>query len=477
VLTAFLFAVIANGERRDEDNTLVGAAEAAYGISELLFALPIGYVADKWSMAGTVRVGGVLMLAAIAVTMWAVDVGSRDTTDVDASRRSYDALVAAMVAWGVTGGVMNGPTQSLFAASLPRGKRTEGFSYLYAAYLVASCAGPLVTLVMFSKLSTKYKDWTTEEIRPVFLVGLSLEIVVAIMMAFFRDVPAGAEEDEEEEEEEEREGAGAPAPREAAEQAGNGLRAPLLASSPAPPDAPFSWPTKRGIPFFLFFSSLVQALGSGASVKFFPLFFESTGLSISAVQVVYAINPLAIALFIGAAKGLADRYGRVQTMIFFETVGSVCLLVMSLLAHLGAPSIVLIPVFVFRTAAINAPYPLSEAVLMDYVPAGERARWKSLESVAALGWTGSAMVGGLLADSRGYAFAFTITAAVQLCAAWIKYPLVRVVPVESVAGEGEEEGVGEEGVGEEGVGEGGGAEGGAEGAAADADARGGDRAG
>jgi hypothetical protein len=35
---------------------------------------------------------------------------------------------------------------------------------------------------------------------------------------------------------------------------------------------------------------------------------------------------------------------------------------------------------------------------MDFVPKQERARWKSLESVGAFGWCGSAALGGILAD-------------------------------------------------------------------------------
>lgn len=46
----------------------------------------------------------------------------------------------------------------------------------------------------------------------------------------------------------------------------------------------------------------------------------------------------------------------------------------------------------------NASYPLSESILMDYVPKKYRARWKSLESVVQFGWCGSAVVGGWIGD-------------------------------------------------------------------------------
>jgi hypothetical protein len=46
-----------------------------------------------------------------------------------------------------------------------------------------------------------------------------------------------------------------------------------------------------------------------------------------------------------------------------------------------------------------------------------------LESIAAFGWTGSALVGGIFADNRSYRFTFAITASFQLVGALILAPL------------------------------------------------------
>ena len=63
---------------------------------------------------------------------------------------------------------------------------------------------------------------------------------------------------------------------------------------------------------------------------------------------------------------------------------------------------------------MNCTYPLLESILMDSVKSSERARWKSLESIASFGWTGSALVGGILSDKHSYQFTFAITATMQL---------------------------------------------------------------
>jgi hypothetical protein len=41
------------------------------------------------------------------------------------------------------------------------------------------------------------------------------------------------------------------------------------------------------------------------------------------------------------------------------------------------------------------------SILMDAVSKEERARWNALETVTAVGWSGSALLGGFLADKYG----------------------------------------------------------------------------
>ena len=84
-------------------------------------------------------------------------------------------------------------------------------------------------------------------------------------------------------------------------------------------------------------------------------------------------------------------------MFVAQTCGISCLCAMVYLqrTHLAA---VVISLYLIRTALQNATYPLSESILMDYVPKKSRARWKSLESVVQFGWCGSAVLGGWFGD-------------------------------------------------------------------------------
>ena len=57
-------------------------------------------------------------------------------------------------------------------------------------------------------------------------------------------------------------------------------------------------------------------------------------------------------------------------------------------------------------------------------------RWKSLESIGSLGWSGSAVLGGYLADKYDYSVTFLITVLFQFLGSVIQFSLVNVVPKE-----------------------------------------------
>ena len=65
---------------------------------------------------------------------------------------------------------------------------------------------------------------------------------------------------------------------------------------------------------------------------------------------------------------------------------------------------------------------------MDFVPSHQRARWSSLGSVVQACWSGSAAVGGVLADRYGYAFVFMLTAAFHVAGTLIQALLLPIVP-------------------------------------------------
>lgn len=188
-----------------------------------------------------------------------------------------------------------------------------------------------------------------------------------------------------------------------------------------------------------------MSLGSGASVKYFPLFFKELGFSSAGVQGIFVMVPMSIASFSFVAQRVSTRLGSVETTVLFDIAGTSLLFFMTWLSrdenHLDmANKYLIVVVYVIRTGIMNSSYPLLHSILMDNVPSNRRARWKSLESIAAFGWTGSALVGGILADDHSYRFAFSITAAMQLFGALLLVPIQPFVELE-VTSESKEENV------------------------------------
>lgn len=70
---------------------------------------------------------------------------------------------------------------------------------------------------------------------------------------------------------------------------------------------------------------------------------------------------------------------------------------------------------------------------MDAVPKSIRARWKSLDAITMVGFSGSAAVGGYLSDQHGYMYSFLITALIQAVSVLMIVPLLTIVPRFEVA--------------------------------------------
>lgn len=460
VLSGFLLAlaqVIHSDGNKDDDNTLVGTAEAVQGLAMLISALPVGLIADWFGKARVVAYGGVLFVFAIAITLIGLWKAKRavhnnndeeeDSPDVAAAKHAYQWMLVALVLWGIGVGVVMGPAQALFADSIPQGQRSAFMMWQHTSYLLSSMVGPIVGVIMLARRGAD-ESWSLSVIYNVFVVGVLLEIPGVLTMFFFSDKYAIVEE-------EETNGNGETTPRIAntstttAGVDNDDLETPLLQEEGGEGLAlgqsmtarrPWRDIGKAAIPYVLFTSSLVGSLGAGASVKYFPLFFGELGFSSAFVQGIYVIVPLSISLFSFVGQRASKTLGRIETTVLFEVMGESLLFSMTWLSRHETEmsdfrKYLIIAVYLLRTGLMNAGYPLLESVLMDALPSNQRARWKSLESVAAFGWTGSALVGGVLADERSYRFTFAITAALQVVGTIILLPLQPFVEPETASSE------------------------------------------
>lgn len=52
----------------------------------------------------------------------------------------------------------------------------------------------------------------------------------------------------------------------------------------------------------------------------------------------------------------------------------------------------------------NAAYPVDRSILMDFIQSGSRGKWNSIASLTTMTWSGSAVLGGYLADKYDYRY-------------------------------------------------------------------------
>ena len=473
-LSAFLY-------EQTGSNSKVGFIEAANGLTVLIFAVPVGYVADTWGKARLCKWGGVLQVLCSVAMIYTIMMCDGNF--------AYTMLLVCMCLWGICDGVTNGPLQALFADSVPTGGRSEAYGYLFNCWLIGNCVGPTISIVIFEQLSN---DWTLKELRIVIAAGLVLTGMSSFFLCGLSDkdvhnpgrmdeladadadadaeAPAAPVDDADEftvpnpmkyqrladmeVDADEKENAAMKAAAqksvggsdtESDTESDTGSVNKAASGDPTPDSAPALTPAPAAaapdltplqkkyqwtIPYISFGSGLISSLGSGMTVKFFPLFWKNAvGLTPVNTQFIYLAVPLVMMGFGTMNKPLARCLGRAQTITLFRVIGICNLYLLTwLVGRKVVNPLIVIPVYLIRTGFMNAPYPLEESIVMDNVSSATRARWKSLDSIQQFGWCGSAALGGVLIDARGYEATFQLTAAIQLLATISFIPLFWIVP-------------------------------------------------
>jgi MFS family permease len=179
--TAFAAYVKKIGGNR---NGPLGNIEAAEGLAALLTALPIGYMADqKGGRSKVIGIGGIMIvvvgIAQIVLMEWIQhqeqEQGGTSSSTTNASMTaSLWLLGACMSCWGMVDGIIEGPASALLADSTPKGQRSIYYTYIFVGETLASCVGPLVSIVMFQTLGD---SWDLYHLKCVIYVGLGFSIL------------------------------------------------------------------------------------------------------------------------------------------------------------------------------------------------------------------------------------------------------------------------------------------------------------
>jgi len=413
-----------------KSNTAVGSAEGLQGAAEALAAIPAGFFADKLSREKVLSFSATVGFLATLISSIALLVPSSQNS-------KFFQVCFALVLWGIQKGLWSPALEALFADSLPSGNRSELLTLKYSVMIAGTSLGPLFNIVFFGSTEDV---WSVGQLTIVFVLGVLGTGLAGIFLLSVKDSLAlGAESDALTEAlilDPDSPGVGSEIPLRTFDPSGSYIYAlsPKLLS-PTNRDSlmykilhpPISW-----IPGLLAISDVLYGIASGMTVKFFPLFFKNEShLPPTAVNFVFVLSPLFIVLFSAIATSVSKKTGRVQTVLIAEGSGIFLLFLMAALRPYWSNATLIIVLYVIRTGLMNCGAPLQKSILMDFVDKSSRARWNSLDNISSFGWSGSAVVGGILIDRFDYGATFIITAFIQLVAWSLLIPLVSVVPREN----------------------------------------------
>lgn len=365
IFDAYLFV------QSNDSNSTVGLAESVSGIAQVIVVLPAGYLADRFSRSGILRGCAVFSLIYIATACYGVYCDN------------MTFIYISLILGGIYSAIQNATAYALFTDSVPQGDRAKWMSRAAMVTQVSMGVGPLLGAFLFYCLGDM---WDLSIMHAILISGFLLMIPANAFLSNWSDVTTDSDDDEFEHRE----------PR------------------------AFSF-----VPYLVCLNDLVTCIGAGMTVKFLPLFFKNDyNFSPIQVQLLWACYCMSFALCTWFNEKVATRIGRVQSTMLFALTGTGCLFA---LAYVRSLPIVIL-VFILRGALQNSIYPIDRSIIMDFVPSHQRGRWNSIESLSAMTWSGSAVIGGYLMDSHDYRYTFVITGWIYLGACVLRIPLLFLVP-------------------------------------------------
>jgi len=311
-------------------------------------------------------------------------------------------IYISLILGGVYSAIQNSTSFALFSDSIPQGDRAAWMSKVAVITQLAMGFGPLLGLLLFKYFGDV---WELSVMHAILIIGFLLMVPANLFLANWSDIPKGMFSP--------------------AASASSPLLNPEIVEG-----VPIISKTRRKrrsslVPYIVCLNDIITCIGAGMTVKFFPLFFKNDyGFNPTQLQLLFTVYSFAFAVATYACERVGSMIGRVQSSILFSLSGVACLFA---LAHAQNLYLVVL-VFILRGAFQNAIYPIDRSIIMDFVSSDQRGRWNSIESISAMTWSGSAVIGGYLMDSYDYRYTFTITGWIYLCAVALRIPLLYLVP-------------------------------------------------
>ena len=366
-------------------NSLVGFNQGVCGVVKLLAVAPIGWWVDRdpTRRVQPLRASLFLGLATVIIGGFLLHT---------------DQFALAMVLTSCCGifiELCKSASRSILTDSIPEGKREGIFVTQWVCYLLGAASGPFLAAVAILASSGS----SSANVKLALVCGLVVLAPIALIIFAFVDPPT----------------------RESMEcvpkvtHGNDRVNVSNLSVKSC---------TCGKVPILCVAFSVVTVLGGGLIVPFFILFFENDiHLSLVHVNLLEGCSWFFIATCSKAGAWISKHFGRVPTMLSIFTLCTA----LTFMLCFGLPAPMLMVVFLFRRGLGNCIKPLLDSVVADFTPSTQRGMWNAFLSIGVAGWSGSALLGGVLADQHGYTFVIFITSVVYAGSLLLLMPLVGLV--------------------------------------------------
>lgn len=384
-------------------NFFVGIAMSTQGVCAVLIMYPVGWLGDRWNRYSLLRFN--LIVGATAAILLGFSVYFLNVP----------LLFTGLLVFSAYQQCLSSTIYAMLADNVPAGDRQRAGMNYKTLTALAMALGPALQLLVIL-WGPAEDNWTSSTFNLLLLPGWSVLALVTISV--LNSTPVGKEislvpnVDE--------------VPSEGPSPSGERLQL-----DQAWLDELIFGRMKRR--FVVAASSQAFFIGTllanGMTVRYFSLYFTQV-LRFGPAQlcILNAVCRLWIAGFVQLGRPLARIFGRANLVLILH-FGSAFFTLGIYGGGFFRPSIwVACGSYLMRFAFLHSRDPFLYSMTMDVVPSSQRSRWASLNSLRTLSFSGSALIGGYLADLKGYEFSFEVTvyalvaATVLFLPAWLTFP-------------------------------------------------------
>lgn len=482
-------------------NKYIGYIESISAASLLMATLLLsrknangeGVQGEGGNKSRLIRLGGMITtLFVIGGVSLIFRVGFNSDLQVDGDMKSFAFIfgIALTVLWGAAQSIIDVPAMSLYILSSPSDYQGWYRDILESVRFFSSAMGPLVSIIV---LAIWGDEWNTRTLGIALFVGLIAQAGAGFWMFWFDDDRAFYETLPSDNLTSISPPSNELSPIDTSQHISKGkpdVSSPLTldrtgcgevddleyesgADSLDTPDSLITpamhnlgknnafittdnFSRSRGlfvVPFLITLQSIIMSVGSGFTIKYFPLFFhEELGVTPIVVQSIFVVTPFVMLFMKKLAVCFVHIFGTpgvgngLGVILIFKTLGVMGLYFIAYHDDLFGEcsddnksqcnsSHQLIPIYIFRTAFINGTFHLEDLILEKSVLIsdlnstntgtnnGESSTAKSKASLynwrmigimlSRLGWAISAAIGGIMVDNYDYSYTFKITAWIQ----------------------------------------------------------------